>query len=72
MKLCTTMGSINWPNGHFMVAVTVVEVGNATFSEWRDLIGHHAGFFNYDPETRAYCMIRVGEPWRDTPELITS
>ena len=45
----------------------LVEAGYATFSEWRDLIGRHAGFFNYDPETRAYCMITVPAPWRDTP-----
>ena len=31
------------------------------------LIGRHAGFFNYDPETRAYCMITIPAPWRDTP-----
>jgi hypothetical protein len=45
----------------------LVEAGYATFSEWRDLIGRHAGFFNYDPETHAYCMITVPAPWRDTP-----
>jgi hypothetical protein len=42
-----------------MVAVTVVEAGYATFLEWKGLIGRHAGFFNYDPERRAYCMITV-------------
>jgi hypothetical protein len=45
----------------------LVEAGYATFSEWKGLIGRHAGFFNYDPETRAYCMITVPAPWRDTP-----
>src|SRR5215831_11691362 len=45
----------------------LVEAGYATFAEWKDLIGRHAGFFNYDPETRAYCMITVPAPWRDTP-----
>ena len=45
----------------------LVEAGFATFAEWKDLIGRHAGFFNYDPETRAYCMITVPAPWRDTP-----
>jgi hypothetical protein len=44
----------------------LVEAGHATFSEWKGLIGRHAGFFNYDPETRAYCMITVPSPWRDT------
>ena len=45
----------------------LVEAGYATFSEWRDLIGRQAGFFNYDPETGAYCMITVramaGHSW---------
>jgi hypothetical protein len=45
----------------------LVEAGYATFLEWKGLIGRHAGFFNYDPETRAYCMITVPAPWRDTP-----
>jgi hypothetical protein len=45
----------------------LVEVGYATFEEWKSLIGRHAGFFNYDPEARAYCMITVPAPWRDTP-----
>jgi hypothetical protein len=31
------------------------------------LIGRHAGFFNYDPEGRSYCMITLPAPWRDTP-----
>jgi len=45
----------------------LVEAGYATFAEWKGLIGRHAGFFNYDPETRTYCMITVPAPWRDTP-----
>ena len=45
----------------------LVEAGFATFEKWKDLIGRYAGFFNYDPETSAYCMITVPEPWRDTP-----
>jgi hypothetical protein len=45
----------------------LVEAGYATFLEWKGLIGRHAGFFNYDPETRAYCIITVPAPWRDTP-----
>jgi hypothetical protein len=61
------MGKIKWPNGHFMVAVTVVEAGYATFVEWRGIIGRHARFFNYDPEIWAYCMITVPALWRDTP-----
>ena len=45
----------------------LVEAGFATFAEWKDLIGRHAGFFNYYPKTRAYCMVTVPAPWRDTP-----
>jgi hypothetical protein len=45
----------------------LVEAGYATFEEWRSLIHRQAGFFNYDPETRAFCMITVPAPWRDTP-----
>jgi hypothetical protein len=45
----------------------LVEAGYATFSEWKGLIARHAGFFNYDPESRAFCMITVPAPWRDTP-----
>ncbi len=45
----------------------LVEAGYATFAEWKLLIGRHAGFFHYDPERRAYCMITVPAPWRDTP-----
>jgi hypothetical protein len=45
----------------------LVEAGYATFAEWKGLIGRHARFFNYDPETRMFCMITVPAPWRDTP-----
>jgi hypothetical protein len=45
----------------------LVEAGFATSAEWKALIGRHAGFFNYDPAARAYCMITVPAPWRDTP-----
>jgi len=45
----------------------LVEAGYATFDEWKNLIVRHAGFFNYDPEARAFCMITVPAPWRDTP-----
>ena len=45
----------------------LVEAGRATFDEWKHLIGRHAGFFSYDPGARAYCMITIPAPWRDTP-----
>ena len=30
-------------------------------------MSRHAGFFNYDPKTQAYCMMTIPAPWRDTP-----
>ncbi len=45
----------------------LIEAGLGTFDEWKLLITRHAGFFNYDPEREAYCMITVPAPWRDTP-----
>ena len=45
----------------------LIEAGYATFDEWKLLIARHAGFFNYDPESRTFCMITVPAPWRDTP-----
>jgi len=45
----------------------LVEAGLARPEEWKRLIGRHAGFFSFDPDTRQYCMLRVPAPWRDTP-----
>jgi hypothetical protein len=45
----------------------LVEAGRATYEQWKLLIKRHAGFFRYDPERQAYCMITVPAPWRDTP-----
>jgi hypothetical protein len=45
----------------------LIEAGHATFEEWRQLMSRHAGFFNYDPDARSYCMITIPAPWRDTP-----
>ena len=45
----------------------LIEAGHATAAAWRVLFGRHAGFFNFDPERAAYCMITVPAPWRDTP-----
>jgi len=45
----------------------LIEAGIATFAEWKQLIGRHAGFFNYDPEHRSFCMVTIPAPWRDTP-----
>ena len=48
-------------------ACGLIEAGYATADEWKRLMGRHAGFFHFDPETRAFCMITVPAPWRDTP-----
>ena len=45
----------------------LIEVGTATFEEWRVLIKRHAGFFAFDPGRGEYCMVTVPAPWRDTP-----
>jgi len=45
----------------------LIEVGTATFEEWKVLIKRHAGFFAFDPDRGEYCMVTVPAPWRDTP-----
>lgn len=45
----------------------LIEAGVTTFEEWRQLIKKQAGFFYFDPETGAYCLMVVPAPWRDTP-----
>jgi hypothetical protein len=45
----------------------LVEAGRATSVEWKRLVQRHAGFFNFNPETQTYCIVRVPAPWRDTP-----
>jgi len=45
----------------------LIEAGHATFEEWKQLFKRQAGFFNFDPDRREYCMITVPAPWRDTP-----
>jgi hypothetical protein len=45
----------------------LVEAGIASVAEWKQLISRHAGFFSYDPDARAFCMITIPAPWRDTP-----
>jgi hypothetical protein len=37
----------------------LVEAGLATPDEWKRLIGRQAGFFNFDPDNRQYCLVRV-------------
>jgi hypothetical protein len=45
----------------------LIEAGVASLEEWRELMPRQAGFFSYDTDTRAYCVITVPAPWRDTP-----
>jgi len=45
----------------------LVEIGHATFDEWKTLMKRHAGFFHYDPELACYCMVTVPACWRETP-----
>ena len=45
----------------------LIEAGNATVEECKVLIKRRAGFFNFDPESREYCMVTIPAPWRDTP-----
>ncbi len=45
----------------------LIEAGLATPEEWKRFLTRHAGFFDYDPESRSCCMITVPAPWRDTP-----
>ena len=44
-----------------------MEAGVATPEEWRELMPRQAGFFSYEADTQAYCLITVPAPWRDTP-----
>jgi hypothetical protein len=45
----------------------LLEAGRASPAEWRLLMKRQAGFFHYDPVSRAYCLIAVPAPWRDSP-----
>ena len=49
------------------VACGLVEMGHATFDEWKILMKRHAGFFYYDSEMARYCMMTVPACWRETP-----
>lgn len=45
----------------------VVEAGHAEPSEWKELLRRQAGFFHYDADSKAFCLITIPAPWRDTP-----
>lgn len=45
----------------------LIEAGQASAEEWKRMLPAQAGFFDYNPETGVYCLMRVAAPWRDTP-----
>jgi hypothetical protein len=45
----------------------LIEAGFADPETFQRLLPRHNGFFNYEPESQAYCFTRVPAPWRDTP-----
>ncbi len=45
----------------------LIEAGFATPEEWRAIITRQAGFFHYDAEKQAFCVLTIPAPWRDTP-----
>lgn len=45
----------------------LVEIGHASFEEWKVLMKRQAGFFYYDADLSRYCMVTVPACWRETP-----
>lgn len=45
----------------------LIEVGCASPERWQQILQRHAGFFEYRPETRHFCVLTIPAPWRDTP-----
>jgi len=45
----------------------LVEIGRATFEEWKILMKRQAGFFYYHSDLARYCMVTVPACWRETP-----
>lgn len=45
----------------------LLEAGHASPDEFQTLLPRHAGFFHYDPDSRAYCLLTIPAPWRETP-----
>jgi hypothetical protein len=45
----------------------LIEAGVAEPDVWREIIKRQAGFFHYDPATKAFCVLTIPAPWRDTP-----
>lgn len=45
----------------------LIEAGLAPPDVYQTLLPRHAGFFHYDPDSQAYCLLTVPAPWRETP-----
>jgi hypothetical protein len=45
----------------------LIEAGEGDVAEWRESLARQDGFFHYDPLARAYCVLVLPAPWRDTP-----
>ncbi len=45
----------------------LIEIGCATFDEWKQIMKRQAGFFYFDSECQTYCMVTAPASWRDTP-----
>lgn len=45
----------------------LIEAGFATVQQWKLLIKRQAGFFYFEPESGAFCLMTVPAAWRDTP-----
>ena len=45
----------------------LIEAGFAEPDAWRNILRRQVGFFHYDLATRAYCVLTIPAPWRDTP-----
>ena len=45
----------------------LIEAGAIVDDEWKALSAQHPASFYFDPVRRAYCLVLVPAPWRDTP-----
>ena len=45
----------------------LIEIGCATFDEWKQIMKRQTGFFYFEPECHTYCIMTASASWRDTP-----
>ena len=45
----------------------LIEIGCASVEQWKERMRGHGGWFQFEAETRMFCMMTVPAPWRDTP-----